>query len=84
VQPVVEEPDYLATAAELLPPEPWGETTWQQWTAALKQRTGRKGKALFRPLRLALTGMEKGPELAHFLPLIGREKALKRLSGEAA
>ncbi|MBK1668785.1 glutamate--tRNA ligase [Rhodovibrio sodomensis] len=84
VQPVAEEPDYLATAAELLPPEPWGETTWQQWTAALKQRTGRKGKALFRPLRLALTGMEKGPELAHFLPLIGREKALRRLNGETA
>jgi glutamyl-tRNA synthetase len=84
VEPIVEEPDYLATAAELLPPEPWGETTWQQWTGALKQRTGRKGKALFRPLRLALTGMEKGPELAHFLPLIGREKALKRLNGETA
>ena len=84
VAPVVQEPDYLATAAELLPPEPWGETTWQQWTTALKQRTGRKGKALFRPLRLALTGMEKGPELAHFLPLIGRDKALKRLNGEVA
>jgi glutamyl-tRNA synthetase len=84
VEPIVEDPDYLATAAELLPPEPWGETTWQQWTTALKERTGRKGKALFLPLRKALTGMEKGPELAHFLPLIGREKALKRLNGETA
>ena len=84
VEPIVEEPDYLATAAELLPPEPWGETTWQQWTGALKERTGRKGKALFLPLRKALTGMEKGPELAHFLPLIGREKALRRLNGETA
>ena len=84
VEPIVEEPDYLATAAELLPPEPWGETTWQQWTGALKERTGRRGKALFLPLRKALTGMEKGPELAHFLPLIGREKALRRLNGETA
>ncbi len=84
VEPIVEEPEYLATAAELLPPEPWGETTWQQWTTALKERTGRKGKALFLPLRKALTGMERGPELAHFLPLIGREKALKRLNGETA
>ena len=84
VAPIVEEPDYLATAAELLPAEPWGETTWQQWTGALKERTGRKGKALFLPLRKALTGMEKGPELAHFLPLIGREKALRRLNGETA
>jgi glutamyl-tRNA synthetase len=84
VAPIVEEPDYLATAAELLPAEPWGETTWQQWTTALKQRTGRKGKALFLPLRKALTGRERGPELAHFLPLIGRDKALRRLNGETA
>ncbi|MDZ7712809.1 MAG: glutamate--tRNA ligase [Rhodovibrio sp.] len=84
VEPIVEEPAYLATAAELLPLEPWGETTWQQWTTALKERTGRKGKALFLPLRKALTGMERGPELAHFLPLIGREKARKRLNGETA
>jgi glutamyl-tRNA synthetase len=84
IEPIVEDPEFLATAADLLPPEPWGETTWAQWTGALKERTDRKGKQLFMPLRKALTGLEKGPELAHFLPLIGREKALKRLNGEVA
>ena len=47
--------------------------------AALKDATGRKGKALFLPLRLALTGREHGPDMAALLPLIGRDAALERL-----
>ncbi len=74
------ERDYLAEAAASLPEEPWDETVWAAWTSALKARTGRKGRALFHPLRLALTGQENGPELALLLPLIGRLKALDRLS----
>jgi len=58
----------------------WGEGVWAGLTAALKERTGRKGKALFLPLRLALTGREHGPDMAALLPLIGREAALQRLS----
>ena len=81
VEPVIEEPEYMAEAAEALPPEPWDATTWKTWTNALKAATDRKGKALFRPLRLALTGREHGPEMAALLPLIGREKALERLGG---
>ncbi|MEX0923305.1 MAG: glutamate--tRNA ligase [Rhodovibrionaceae bacterium] len=84
VAPVIEDADYLAAAAALLPPEPWDETAWGAWTAVLKEKTGRKGKALFHPLRLALTGREQGPELKTLLPLIGREKVEKRLRGEAA
>ncbi len=76
--------EFLAEAAASLPEEPWDETVWPAWTAALKAKTGRKGKALFHPLRLALTGRENGPELALLLPLIGRAKALARLSGLAA
>ena len=72
--------DYLAEAAACLPEEPWDEKVWAAWTSALKARTGRKGRALFHPLRLALTGQENGPELALLLPLIGRFKALGRLS----
>ena len=53
-------------------------------STALKAATGRKGKALFQPLRLALTGREHGPELKHLLPLLGRERALARLRGETA
>ena len=50
-----------------------------QLTAALKQSSGRKGKALFLPLRLALTGRDHGPDMAALLPLIGRERAIARL-----
>ena len=81
ITPEIEEADYIAQAADLLPPEPWDETTWGAWTGALKTATGRKGKALFLPLRKALTGQTSGPELAALLPLIGRDKALLRLSG---
>ena len=82
--PVIEEPDYTAEAAKLLPPEPWDEETWGAWTGKLKSATGRKGKQLFLPLRLALTGLPHGPELKALLPLIGRERAEKRLRGETA
>ncbi len=74
-------PDLRAAALAALPPEPWDETTWAAWTAAIKEKTGLKGKALFHPLRLALTGRESGPELAKLLPLIGRAKVLARIGG---
>ncbi|HEX8223166.1 MAG TPA: glutamate--tRNA ligase [Allosphingosinicella sp.] len=57
----------------------WAEAPWPQLVARLKERTGRAGKALFRPLRLALTGRESGPEMAAMLPLIGRKEAVARL-----
>lgn len=79
IDPVIEDADFCRAAAELLPPEPWDEQTWSAWTGALKAQTSRKGKALFHPLRLALTGRENGPELARLLPLIGRTRALARL-----
>ncbi len=84
VAPVIEEPEFLAEAAALLPPEPWSQETWAAWTGAVKDATGRKGKALFMPLRLALTGLDHGPELKALLPLIGRERALRRLVAPSA
>ena len=72
--------DFISAARDALPPEPWGADTWKTWTDAVKGASGRKGKGLFMPLRLALTGLDHGPELANLLPLIGREKALERLS----
>ena len=69
---------------QALPAEPWDTTTWKTWTEAVKAATGLKGKALFMPLRLALTGLDHGPELAMILPLIGPERARARLSGQAA
>ena len=79
VTPVIEDSDFAAQAAELLPPAPWDGSTWDSWISSVKEQTGRKGKNLFMPIRQALTGMEHGPELPNLLPLIGREKAEKRL-----
>lgn len=74
--------EFLALAATHLPPEPWGGDTYGVWIAALKAASGRGGKALFRPLRLALTGRETGPELAALLPLMGRTRVQARLKGD--
>jgi glutamyl-tRNA synthetase len=68
----------------LLPPEPWDEATWPAWTKAVAAATGAKGRALYHPLRLALTGRGDGPELKKLLPLIGRARALARLEGKTA
>jgi glutamyl-tRNA synthetase len=84
LQPVIEDRDLCHMAAGLLPPEPWDEATWSNWSSAVKAATGAKGKALFQPLRLALTGEEQGPELKHLLPLIGRARAAARLEGHTA
>ena len=84
VMPAIEDAAFAAASADLLPPEPWDEATWPQWTAAIAAATGRKGKALYHPLRLALTGRESGPELKKLLPLIGRARAAARLKGETA
>ena len=84
VTPVVGDADFLALAATHLPAGPLDGSSWGTWTGAIKAATGRKGKELFLPLRLALTGLDHGPELARLLPLIGRERALERLAGHVA
>jgi len=84
IRPVIADADFAAAAAALLPPEPFDATTWKSWTGAVAAATGAKGKALFMPLRQALTAQDHGPELAALLPLIGRDKALRRLRGESA
>jgi glutamyl-tRNA synthetase len=84
VAPVIADAALCAKAAALLPPEPWDGATWEDWSGRVKQATGAKGKALFAPLRLALTGCEHGPELKTLLPLIGRTRALARLEGKTA
>jgi glutamyl-tRNA synthetase len=73
-----EDREFLDKAFDLLPPDPWGPNTWKEWTAAIRKESDRKGKALFMPLRLALTGLQSGPELADLLPLLGREGTLAR------
>ena len=73
----------LSIDTELLPATV-DASTWSAWSAAIKDATGAKGRALFLPLRQALTGMDHGPEMGPLLALIGREKAAKRLAGETA
>lgn len=82
--PDIVDADYLKQAASLLPQGTWDESSWQQFTTAVKEATGRKGKDLFMPLRLALTARHDGPDLNKVFALLGREKAQKRLLGEAA
>jgi glutamyl-tRNA synthetase len=84
LEPIIDDRDFLAAAAALLPSSPLDETSWSSWTGAVKAATGRKGRELFQPLRRALTGLDHGPELARLLPLIGRERAMARLSGRVA
>ncbi|KQM26450.1 MULTISPECIES: glutamate--tRNA ligase [unclassified Sphingomonas] len=71
---------FLDRAAEVAANLPWADP-WAELTGALKAETGRKGKALFLPLRRALTGMDHGPDMAALLPLIGRDRAIARLTG---
>ena len=75
--PVIEDGDeaFIAQAMGMLPDMPFDEGTWGSWTAAVKEATGRKGRGLFRPLRLALTGQEHGPEMAAVMPLLQVVKA---------
>lgn len=84
LDPVIEDTGFCDAAAKMLPPEPWGVQSWGDWTAVVKAETGAKGKALFQPLRLALTGKTHGPELKQLLPMIGRTRAFSRLRGERA
>jgi glutamyl-tRNA synthetase len=84
ITPEITDADYLKQAAELLPQGEWDATSWQHFTNAVKEATGRKGKDLFMPLRLALTARHDGPDLNKVFYLLGREKAQKRLLGEAA
>jgi glutamyl-tRNA synthetase len=83
VTPIVEDQAFLTKALAVLPPV-LDEASWGEWTSAVKERTGAKGKGLFQPLRRALTGMDHGPEMAPLLVLIGRERAAARLSGQTA
>ena len=81
--PIITEQDYLTIAIKLLPKEPWNEDTYGEWVNSLKRETQRKGRDLFLPLRLAITGKEHGPGLKNLLPLIGRERTKLRLMGRS-
>lgn len=70
-----EDADFVAQAMTMLPPVPFTEATWGEWTAEVKAATGRKGKGLFMPLRKALTGQAHGPDMSEVMPLLQVVKA---------
>ena len=67
--------EFVALALSILPEPPFDETTWASWTADVAERTGRKGKPLFMPLRRAITGRDRGPEMADLMPLLKKTPA---------
>jgi glutamyl-tRNA synthetase len=83
VTPVVEDEAFAAAALDVLP-QMIDANAWSVWTEAVKASTGAKGKALFMPLRHILTGQERGPDMATLVPLIGRERIVRRMRGETA
>ena len=84
IAPLIVDAAFIEAARACLPPGPLDAGAWKIWTDALKAATGAKGRALFMPLRLALTGLDHGPELAPLLPLMGRARIEARLAGRRA
>ncbi len=84
IEPAIDDQDFTARAAALLPQGRWSAETWGEWTKAVTAATGASGKALYRPLRRALTGRDQGPEMKRLLPLIDPDRAAARLRGETA
>ena len=62
--------DFIAQAFDMLGDPPYAADTWSTWTSAVKDASGRKGKQLFMPLRQAVTGLQRGPEMADVMPLL--------------
>lgn len=73
------EHSYLKIAAQLLPEDPFTVKTWGNWTSEININTGRTGKELYLPLRIALTGQDKGPELRYLMPLLNKKQVLRKL-----
>ena len=71
--------EFIKIAIDLMPDEPWNDETWSNWTSKIKDKTGKKSKDLFLPLREAFTGMSHGPEMKKLIQLLGRDKILERV-----
>ena len=70
-----EDADFIKEALDLLPEGPYTKESWGEWTSAVKEATGRKGKGLFMPLRKAITGQERGPDMSDVMMLMQKIKA---------
>jgi glutamyl-tRNA synthetase len=84
ITPIIDDAEFMDVAASLLPNATLDNTSWSSWTKAITEQTGAKGKALFMPLRQAITGMRSGPDMGGLLPYIGYTRIIERLKGEIA
>jgi glutamyl-tRNA synthetase len=72
--------EFLKQSLEVLPEITTNENSWQLWLDDIKKISSRKGKDLFMPIRLALSGKESGLELMHLVNFIPRHEIIARLS----
>ena len=84
VTPEIEDEELVAAALAVLPEGPFGPDSWSDWTRAVSAATGKKGKALFMPLRKALTGRSFGPDVGVLLCYMSHAAVTKRLEGQTA
>ena len=75
-------PCFTHLALKTLPKDSFDQSTWSTWTSLLMKESGRKGKDLFKPLRLCLTGQNNGPEMANLVLTMGRDKIVERLNNK--
>ena len=78
-----EERSVVREAASIAAAVDWTAEPWKQLTGAVKDSTGAKGRALFHPLRLAITGRDSGPEMAGLIERIGKQRVVARLEAAA-
>ena len=82
--PIIQDTELCNLAIQTIPKGELTPEIWPKWIALISEKTGKRGKSLFQPLRLALTGKMEGPEVKNLLRYMGRERVLKRLSGTKA
>jgi glutamyl-tRNA synthetase len=73
----------VSEAAAIAPGLDWSAEPWKQLTERVKQASGAKGRALFHPLRAAITGRDSGPEMAPLIQHIGKDRTICRLEAAA-
>ena len=82
IKTIKDSEEFTNLAIKTLPKKDFDKNTWSTWTSLIMKESGRKGKDLFKPLRLCLTGQSNGPEMASLVFIMGRDKVIERLSNK--
>ena len=83
IKTIKDSEEFTNLAIKTLPKKDFDKNTWSTWTSLIMKESGRKGKDLFKPLRLCLTGQSNGPEMASLVFIMGRDKVIERLSNKS-